>query len=213
MTTNKPRMTTDPRTPLDRTWPINPMQPNPLQTDLDCPEMVVLVNERNRRTGVAAKLAVHHSETPLHRGFSCYLFDSDGQILVTQRSSNKRTFPGVWSNSVCGHPGPGERATAAVRRRLQFELGILAKDVTCILPEFRYRAEMDGIVEYEVCPVFTASTRETACPNHDEVDACVWMSWDDFCVRLRATPAQFSPWCLEQVDQLTRINFVPPILE
>jgi len=126
-----------------------------IRTVLAEPEMVVLVDEKNRRTGTASKLAVHHSETPLHRGFSCYVFNRDAQVLVTRRSPHKRTFPGVWTNSVCGHPGPGERATAAVRRRLQYELGLKARKIWCVLPEFRYRAEMDGVVEHELCPVYT----------------------------------------------------------
>jgi isopentenyl-diphosphate Delta-isomerase len=189
------------------------MEISPSQPSLDDSEMVVLVNESNRRTGIAPKSAVHHSDTPPHRGFSCYLFDSVGQTLVTQRSANKRTFPGVWTNSVCGHPGPGERATAAVQRRLQFELGMKAQNFTCILPKFRYRAEMDGIVERELCPVYTASTTDTARPNPDEVGAYRWMSWDDLCAWMRTTPAELSPWCIEQVHQLWQINFVPPTRE
>lgn len=172
-------------------------------------EFVVLVDERNRRIGIFPKLTVHHSATPLHRGFSCYVFNRDGRVLITRRSPNK-TFPGVWTNSVCGHPGPGERTDAAVRRRMRYELGLKASAVQCVLRDFRYRAEMGGVVEHELCPVYTTIVDSDPDPNPDEVDAYEWAAWDDFSRELHSAPEKFSPWCIEQVDELAAIHFTPP---
>ena len=81
-------------------------------------ESVVLLDEEGRHIGSAAKSAYITSATPLHLGFSCYLFDTDGRVLITRRALGKHTLPGVWTNSFCGHPAPGEPIEAAVHAAL-----------------------------------------------------------------------------------------------
>src|SRR4028118_1741860 len=76
-------------------------------------ELIVLVDDTGEPIGTLPKPLVHHGETPLHRAFSAYLFSDDGRLLVTRRAADKQTFPGMWTNTVCGHPGPGEADAAA----------------------------------------------------------------------------------------------------
>jgi len=167
-------------------------------------ERVVLLDEDGRAIGLAPKRTVHHQNTPLHLAFSCYVFDADGALLVTQRALGKPTWPGVWTNSFCGHPAPGESVTEAVRRRGEQELGIPLADVRVALPAFRYRAVMaDGVVENEMCPVFVAVTPSNAVrPDPEEVEAYEWIDWSAFRESVLDGSRPVSPWCVEQVQAL-----------
>lgn len=87
-------------------------------------ELVVLASEDGARVGTAPKATVHTADTPLHFAFSCYLLDDEGRLLVTRRALSKTTWPGVWTNSFCGHPGLSETSEDAVARRSVEELGL-----------------------------------------------------------------------------------------
>ena len=127
-------------------------------SDIDVPtEEIVLLDPAGRAVGTAPKVASHHSDTPFHLAFSCYLIDEDGRVLITQRAHEKLTFPSVWTNSCCGHPAPGETLREAVWRRVQTELGVTVTAMALMLPEFTYRAvAANGVVEHERCPVVRA---------------------------------------------------------
>ena len=166
-------------------------------------ELVVLLTEDGTPCGTAPKAQVHHRSTPLHLAFSCWVLDGAGRTLLTRRADVKRTWPGAWTNSFCGHPGPGEEPAAAVHRRAADELGTLVGDVAPALPTFRYRAVMpDGTVENEVCPVFTATLRGGLAPDPSEVGATRWVSFADLRDEVAADPSPFSPWMLMQLREL-----------
>ncbi|WP_326547341.1 isopentenyl-diphosphate Delta-isomerase [Mycolicibacterium sp. ND9-15] len=165
-------------------------------------ESVVLLDEDGRPIGSAAKSAVHHAQTPLHLGFSCYLFDAGGRALLARRALGKQTWPGVWSNSFCGHPAPGEKVDDAVRRRAAQELGVVIESLVCVLPDFRYRAvAVDGTVENEICPVYVARCDGRIQADPAEVMEWMWVSWE----QLRSAvelPWSISPWAIEQIPLL-----------
>lgn len=170
-------------------------------------EQVVLLDEQGRGIGVADKATVHHRETPLHLAFSCYVFNPRGELLVTRRARTKKTWPGVVTNSCCGHPAPDEPFVDAVARRLADELGMPAPPVDLLLPAFRYRAEMaNGTVENEMCPVFRAVTDATPVLSPDEVDEHGWVSWPLFVSLVTGGELTVSPWCRTQVDQLVALG-------
>lgn len=162
-------------------------------------ELIVLVDEDGATVGTAPKASSHHDRTPLHLAFSAYVFDPQGRFLLTQRALSKQTWPGVWTNSCCGHPMPEESNEQALHRRLDFELGLSADEVVELLPDFRYRAELDGVVENEICPVFGVRVSGEPTLRPSEVEQSRWLDWDD--VLAGRTP-QLSPWCVLQLRAL-----------
>ena len=170
-------------------------------------ELVVLLDEQGRPVGTMPKAEVHGTDTPLHLAFSVYVFDSGGRFLATRRALGKRTWPGVWTNSCCGHPAPGEDPADAARRRLGQELGLAPARLEPVLPSFAYRAvAADGMVENEVCPVYFAhldgDPEPAPTPDPEEVAEWRWVPWASFRTLAAAAPWALSPWAVEQVGQL-----------
>jgi isopentenyl-diphosphate delta-isomerase len=167
---------------------------------------VVLLSDAGEPVGVARKADAHGAATPLHLAFSCFLSDEAGRVLVTRRALGKRSWPGVWTTSFCGHPGPGEDMADAVRRHARDELGVGLADLHVVLPDFRYRAvDPAGVVENEVCPVFRARPVGPVRPAPDEVLEHVWVDPSDLARAARLTPWAFSPWLVLQLDLLDRL--------
>lgn len=174
-------------------------------------ENVVLLDESGHACGTAAKASVHHAQTPLHLAFSCYLFNSEGQFLLARRAESKRTWPGVWTNTCCGHPAPGESMSDSVQRRLRQELGIDTAKLALVLPRFRYEARMaNGVAENEVCPVYAAYSDVDPDPDPAEVAEVTWVDWDEFCAAVRTGRQPISPWCALQLAELTALGGRPP---
>jgi len=160
-------------------------------------EQVVLLDDDHHPIGTAPKDEVHSAATPLHLAFSCYGFDKRGRLLMTQRSLAKRTWPGFWTNTCCGHPAPGEAMVEAIHRRLKTELNLDANRLEVALPHFRYRASHQGVEENEVCPVFLAEIAGEPQPDPSEVEAWTWVAFEDFCAR-----DDLSPWASLQRELL-----------
>ncbi len=168
-------------------------------------EEIVLVDEQNTVLGTLPKSEVHTSHTPLHRGFSVFLFDQAGNVLLQQRSAYKQTWPLIWSGSCCGHPMLDESLEHAIRRRTLFELGI--SEITSlqeILPHFRYQCVRNGIMENEICPVWVGTISSALSPNPQEVAATLWKSWEDFSRTISQHPGTYSEWCELEVAALNK---------
>nr|RZI37413.1 Isopentenyl-diphosphate Delta-isomerase [Cryobacterium sp. SO1] len=166
-------------------------------------DLVVLLDQNGREIGTAPKSSVHGADTSLHLAFSCYVFNDRGEVLITRRALTKKTWPGVWTNSFCGHPAPAETLPDAVRRRADFELGLAVTDIDLALPLFRYRAtDSSGIVENEVCPVYLAVATGDPVPNPDEVMEFTWTDPETLQGSVLASPFAFSPWMVLQMREL-----------
>jgi isopentenyl-diphosphate delta-isomerase len=185
-------------------------------------EQVVLLNNSLEPIGTADKATVHTLETPLHYAFSFFLFNSKGEFLIQQRALSKITWPGVWSNSCCGHPAPNEMVKDAVYRRLNYELGyeIGKFEIYEALPDFRYKAEFKGVVENEFCPVWIGKSDLLPNPNPEEVADYKFISWQYFISCLKDEKCtefdHFSVWSKEEallldesgtIDRITAMNY------
>lgn len=164
---------------------------------------VLLLAEDGSVIGTMPKRDVHTRDTPLHLAFSCYVRDSAGRILVTRRALTKQTWPGVWTNSFCGHPRPGEDPMASIHRRASEELGITITNLILVLPDYRYRAvDATGIVENEICPVYTAVASTDPMPSPHEVSEWHWTDPAALASAVGLAPYAFSPWLGEQLPLL-----------
>jgi len=141
---------------------------------------------------VAPKGAVHRTGER-HRAVSVFLFDGRGRTLLQRRADGKYHSPGLWSNTCCGHPRPGESAMDAAQRRLREEMGI-----ECALTHvttFEYRADVGGgLLEHEVDHVFRGTFTGTPTPDASEVGSWAWLDMGalhDDCI---ANPGRYSAW-------------------
>jgi isopentenyl-diphosphate delta-isomerase len=95
-----------------------------------------------------------------------------------------------------------ESVEDAARRRLKYELGISGVKLNKVLPNFRYRAEKDGVVENEICPVFIGRLDDESLPNPDEVNAVRWIDWEQFVAEVKDPANGYSPWAREEAELL-----------
>jgi isopentenyl-diphosphate delta-isomerase len=161
-------------------------------------ELVVLVDEQNNVLGTIPKAEVHGAQTPLHRAFSSFIFrQSDKKFLLQQRSGKKKTWPFMWSNSCCGHPGLDEANVDAARRRLKDELGLETLWLEEVAP-YRYCFVRDGVMENEICPIVVGLTDQEPVLNPDEVEATRWVDWKEFVQEVKDHPERYSEWCVEE---------------
>ncbi len=155
-------------------------------------EELILVDSRDRAIGRAEKWAVHRDGL-LHRAFSIFLVDARGRLLLQQRSRVKYHSAGLWANSCCGHPRPGERTAAAARRRLREELGVgstLRRGFRA-----RYRTTLpNGLIENEIVHVYFGPGGSPLEPNPAEVARTDWTSLAALRRDVRRRPARYAYW-------------------
>lgn len=155
-------------------------------------EEVVLVDAHGQQIGVEEKERAH-LDGVLHRAFSIFVFNGAGALLMQRRADGKYHSAGLWTNTCCGHPRPGEALTQAAHRRLQEEMGF-----DCALREafqFTYHAQLgNGLIEHEFDHVFVGRCEAEPQPNPDEVGACQWMTTDALATELATHPERYSYW-------------------
>lgn len=165
-------------------------------------EELILVDADDNETGFLSKAECHDGAGHLHRAFSLFLFNDEGELLLQQRAGSKRLWPGFWSNTCCSHPRRGESLELATRRRLRDELNIEVP--VEFVYKFRYQAAFgDAGSENELCHVFIGRVRGTVTPNDHEIAAIRFVSRTGLNAELDSNPERFTPWFRMEWQALT----------
>ncbi|GAA4058383.1 isopentenyl-diphosphate Delta-isomerase [Streptomyces shaanxiensis] len=161
--------------------------------------LLELVDENGVTIGTAEKLAAHQPPGQLHRAFSVFLFDAHGRLLLQQRALGKYHSPGVWSNTCCGHPYPGEAPFAAAARRTYEELGVspslLAEAGTV---RYNHPDPDSGLVEQEYNHLFVGMVQAPLRPDPEEVGSTAFVTSAE--LTERHAKDTFSSWFMTVLD-------------
>lgn len=168
-------------------------------------DQVVLVNEQDEEIGLMPKLEAHQ-EGMLHRAFSVFIFNSKGELLLQQRAMGKYHSEGLWSNTCCSHPYPGEATGTAAIRRLSEEMGISAP--LHFLFSFIYHAELDNhLIEHELDHVFWGISDDIPAINTSEVASYKYVAMAELRKDMTLSPGEYTEWlkiCFDKVtDQIS----------
>lgn len=169
---------------------------------------VILVDEDDNFIGYGDKLDVHRKGL-LHRAFSVLLMNDAGEMLIQRRADDKYHAGGLWANTVCGHPFPGEEAQDGANRRLFEELGVRAPLTP--LTHIYYRHDLDhGMVEHEYVHVFRGTWEpQSMQPDPREVSAVKWMSPAAIRQDIQENPQGYTAWFKDYMENYYDVLFAP----
>jgi len=172
-------------------------------------EEVVLVNEKDEPVGTMEKMEAHR-QAVLHRAFSVFVFNKNGDVLMQQRAFSKYHSGGLWTNTCCSHPRPGEQTIDAAKRRLIEEMGIVAN--MSLAFDFIYKADLDqDLTEHELDFVFIGTYNGIISPNSLEVSDYLYISIKELTAKMDDNADQFTVWfkiAFPRVMQWYQLNIV-----
>jgi len=161
------------------------------------PSKIILVNKKDKEVGSEFKIKAH-KEGKLHRAFSIFIFNQQGKLLLQRRALKKYHSGGLWTNTCCSHPKPGETVMSAAHRRLPEEMGF-----DCDLEEvfsFIYKAKLDdGLIEYEFDHVLFGNFNKKLKINinPDEVEEFKWIDLESLADDIKQNPENYTYWLKE----------------
>ncbi|MFC1668803.1 isopentenyl-diphosphate Delta-isomerase [Spirochaetota bacterium] len=161
---------------------------------------VVLVDENDNELGTEDKITAH-VEGKLHRAFSVFVFNDEGKLMLQRRAEDKYHSGGLWSNTVCSHPGPGEEIIEAAHKRLKNEMGF-----DCPINEifsFVYQADFENnLSEYELDHVFFGAFNGIPHVNEKEVYDWKWVDVSELKNNIEEEPELYTYWLKEALDKV-----------
>lgn len=153
---------------------------------------VILVDNNDFELGTMEKIEAHEKGL-LHRAISVFIFNSDGEMLLQRRAKHKYHSGGLWTNTCCSHPYPGEKIMNAAKRRLKEEMGMECELTSAF--SFIYKVNLDkGMTEHELDHVFIGTTNSTPEINREEVEDFKYLSIEETEKLIRSNPEDFTEW-------------------
>lgn len=163
-------------------------------------EEVILVDEQDNAVGTSEKLAAHQLGQ-LHRAFSIFIFNTDGEMLLQQRAIDKYHSGGLWTNACCSHPRPNEDTLQAATRRLSEELGMQTE--LSLLFSFLYKADFEnGLTEHELDHVIVGKTNDAPVLNTEEAMAYKYVNTTDLLRDIQNNPDHYTIWFKKIVEEV-----------
>lgn len=164
---------------------------------------VILVNSSDEILGFIEKLEAHRLGL-LHRAISVVVLNSKGELLLQKRAQNKYHSPGLWTNTCCSHPFPGEETKHAAHRRLKEEMGLSAN--LEFLFKFKYKTRFpNNLIEHELDHVFLCHTDEEPSLNPEEAVDWKYMSLSSVKSDIRRNPHHYTYWFKLIVERLQTV--------
>lgn len=165
-------------------------------------EELILVDRDDNEIGYVSKAHAHNGRGMLHRAFSVFLFNEEGELLLQQRAVGKRLWGGYWSNTCCSHPRRGESLEVATARRLRDELNIAA--TLEYVYHFCYEADFGDLgSENELCHVYLGHAPDEVQPNDSEISALRYLAAADLESEFAHRPERYTPWFMQEWRALT----------
>lgn len=165
-------------------------------------EQVILVNEKDEQMGVEEKMEAHRKGL-LHRAFSIFIFNQNGDLLIQQRAKEKYHCGGLWTNTCCSHPRPNEKIEDACSRRLFEEMGFNTKLEEAFT--FKYKVTFDnGLIENEVDHIFIGNFDNNPTPNKSEVENYRWVDKHTLLKEIKQYPDNFTHWFKLSINEVLK---------
>jgi len=165
-------------------------------------ELLIVVDENDTVMDYKSKIDCHRGDGILHRAFSIFIFNDQGQLILQKRSDRKLLWPLYWSNSCCSHPRKGETLETAIHRRLEEELGFDTE--LTYLYTFQYQEKFKEIgSENELCAVYIGKSNTLVQVNNNEIAEWRCIDPDDLTQEVTDHPDNFTPWFKMEWTKLT----------
>lgn len=163
-------------------------------------EEVILVDKRDNEIGKEEKLKAH-KQGKLHRAFSIFVFNSKNELLIHKRSKDKYHSGGLWTNTCCSHPRPGEKIEEAAKRRLKEEMGLDCKLKKVL--SFVYKKEFgNGLIENEYDHVFIGNCDIPPNPDEEEVEDWKWINIEELKKDIQQNQQNYTYWFKFVIDKV-----------
>jgi len=167
-------------------------------------EALILVDKNDQIIGKISKLEAHilqNGQSPLHRAFSLFHFNSQNQLLLQKRSQYKITFPSLWTNTVCSHPLYNETEIElnegikhAANRRALYECNLsIPIENLKVMQRIIYSRPMDHhlLGEHELDYCIISKGDFDFAMNENEIEDYIWLDesqLDEFMEQSEVTP-------------------------